>query len=297
MKKIVFIIIIIFVLAIAGLIIYRVKDSKKLENVTGPLYQINDPANLISIGLPSKWLIEFEQAGGSKISGIKAESIDFKSYQKGAAINLVISANESNQAQSDIISEQEILVSGEKARYRILKGANLAQGQLLEASFKHNDNNYLLSLAYNPQTYSRGQEVFTSVLKSIVFLDSPEGIVSLLKLNSNAIYIADQLETTDEFNNNNIYATALVISRPGYVAVYDSTGELVGTSRLIKEGSYTQVRVILNKMYAHNDRLIAKLHSDNGDGVFNLVQDFIIKNKDGQEIKTDFQIQSVKEIK
>lgn len=93
---------------------------------------------------------------------------------------------------------------------------------------------------------------------------------------------------------NRIYVTDVTLSWPGFVAVYenpfDKYGTLVGTSRFLPAGKYQYVPVDLVKEYKPGQRLYVLIHKDNGDSIYNLVQDPVVKDSDGIEIMDDFVI-------
>ncbi len=107
---------------------------------------------------------------------------------------------------------------------------------------------------------------------------------------TDGVKIEDQPIVLDIFSNNNVYALATTMAKPGYVAVYEPNGELVGASRFIPAGLKVNARVSLTKKYDNGQTLIAKLHKDNGDGIFNLVEDFPVKDKSKKEIAEAFRI-------
>lgn len=107
---------------------------------------------------------------------------------------------------------------------------------------------------------------------------------------SDALRIEDQPIVLDIFGNNNVYALATTMAKPGYIAAYEPNGELVGVSRFIPAGLKVNARIELTKKYDNGQTLIAKLHKDNGDGIFNLVEDFPVKDKSRKEIAEAFRI-------
>ncbi len=91
---------------------------------------------------------------------------------------------------------------------------------------------------------------------------------------------------------NRIYVAEVDLAWPGFVAVYenpyDKYGTLVGTSRFLPAGKYQYVSVDLVKVYKPGQRLYVILHKDTGDGIYNLVQDPVVKNKKGFEVADSF---------
>jgi hypothetical protein len=93
---------------------------------------------------------------------------------------------------------------------------------------------------------------------------------------------------------NRIYVTDLTLSWPGFVAVYenpfDKYGTLVGTSKFLPAGKYQYVPVDLVKEYKTGQRLYVLIYKDNGDSIYNLVQDPVVKDFNDVEIMDDFVI-------
>lgn len=95
---------------------------------------------------------------------------------------------------------------------------------------------------------------------------------------------------------NRIYVDKVVLDWPGFVAVYEDIynkfDTLVGTSRFLEAGTHTYVPVDLVKEYKPGQRLYVVLHKDNGDAIYNLVQDTAIRDKRGFDIADSFLIRS-----
>ena len=95
---------------------------------------------------------------------------------------------------------------------------------------------------------------------------------------------------------NRIYVTEAELAQPGFVAVYenpfDKYGTLVGASRFLPAGRYAYVPVDLVKEYQPGIWLYAILHKDTGDAIYNLVQDFVVKDDQGGEVVDGFRIRS-----
>ena len=93
---------------------------------------------------------------------------------------------------------------------------------------------------------------------------------------------------------NRIYVDRAVLEWPGFVAVYEDIynkfDTLVGTSRFLEAGTHTYVPVDLVKEYKPGQRLYVVLHKDNGDAIYNLVQDFSVRDRRGFDISDSFLI-------
>jgi len=91
---------------------------------------------------------------------------------------------------------------------------------------------------------------------------------------------------------NRVYITDVMLSWPGFVAVYENSwdkyGTLVGASRFLPAGKHQYVPVDLVKEYKSGKRLYVLIHKDTGDTIYNLVQDPVVKDSYGAEIMDDF---------
>ena len=109
------------------------------------------------------------------------------------------------------------------------------------------------------------------------------------------IRVVDQKPYSDGvIIENRIYATDVSLAWPGFVAVYenpnDKYGTLVGTSGFLTAGRHMYVPVDLVKSYKPGQKLYAILHKDTGDGIYNLVQDPPVKDKNGPGVTDEFMI-------
>jgi len=82
------------------------------------------------------------------------------------------------------------------------------------------------------------------------------------------VIVPNQIVTQDS-----IVIKAVYLDKPGYVAIHivtleDKPGPVVGHSGLLKEGITTDLRIVLDN-YKGRGELIAMLHYDDGDGVYN----------------------------
>ncbi|MDP3764302.1 MAG: hypothetical protein Q8Q95_01645 [bacterium] len=98
----------------------------------------------------------------------------------------------------------------------------------------------------------------------------------------------------DVIIENRIYVDKATLDWPGFVAVYEDVynkyDTLVGTSRFLEAGTHTYVPVDLVKEYKQGQRLYVVLHKDNGDAIYNLVQDFPVRDRRGFDIADSFSI-------
>lgn len=119
---------------------------------------------------------------------------------------------------------------------------------------------------------------------------NPEPNLAFARVVADEVRIADQPIVLDIFNNNNVYAEAITLAWPGFLAAFEPNGELVGSSRFIPAGLKAHVRISLVKQYKPGDTIIIKILRDSGDGIFNLVEDQPVKDKSKKEIAAAFRI-------
>lgn len=131
--------------------------------------------------------------------------------------------------------------------------------------------------------------LYFGVIKLRQWADPPPNL-AFAQVVADAVRIADQPIVLDIFNNNNVYADAITLAWPGFLAAFEPNGELVGSSRFIPAGLKANVRVSLVKQYQPGETLIIKILRDSGDGIFNLVEDFPVKDKFRKEIAAAFRI-------
>ena len=98
----------------------------------------------------------------------------------------------------------------------------------------------------------------------------------------------------DVIIENRIYVDKATLEWPGFIAIYEDIynkyDTLVGTSRFLEAGTHTYVPVDLVKEYKTGQLLYVVLHKDNGDAIYNLVQDYSVKDKRGFDVADSFLI-------
>ncbi len=98
----------------------------------------------------------------------------------------------------------------------------------------------------------------------------------------------------DVDHQSTTFGDKVTLDWPGFVAVYEDVynkfDTLVGTSRFLEAGKHTYVPVDLVKEYKPGQLLYVVLHKDNGDAIYNLVQDPAVKDKRGFDISDSFLI-------
>lgn len=131
--------------------------------------------------------------------------------------------------------------------------------------------------------------------ESTQYAQAPNGDpASGLRVGSDAIYVADQMP------GNSIEVGFVVLREPGFVVIHsdedENPGEILGESVLINAGENDNIpRVALNRETRDGETLFAMLHDDNGDRVFNAVQDSSVKDNNGEIIMMKFIIDALAE--
>lgn len=131
--------------------------------------------------------------------------------------------------------------------------------------------------------------LYFGVIKLREWADPPPNL-AFARVVADEVRIEDQPIVLDIFNNNNVYADAVTLAWPGFLAAFEPNGELVGSSRFIPAGLKSNVRISLVKQYKPGETLIIKILRDSGDSIFNLVEDFPVKDKFRKEIAAAFRI-------
>lgn len=87
------------------------------------------------------------------------------------------------------------------------------------------------------------------------------------------------------------------LTEPGYVVIYqvDSNGEseIIGNTELLAEGTYSDIEVDLDAIVALEQTIVAVLHEDDGDGVFEFPNDDLYLSTETQVIVTDVDVVDV----
>ena len=158
------------------------------ENQTAPVTQrVTDTAGLYSLELPLTWTVTIKEgARETQRSRLEAESPEFRTrvgtstpsqieavyYDAGAKLTAITTKSSTAISATDeleIIDERQITVAGESATYRSYRDEHIASGRLIDASFTHDGNRYILTMAYNPDKFPEGPTIFQQILDSLTF--------------------------------------------------------------------------------------------------------------------------------
>ena len=109
-----------------------------------------------------------------------------------------------------------------------------------------------------------------------------------LRIGANAVYVPDQKP------GNNITVGFAEIADDGYVVIHEVTegkpANIVGSSTFLKSGESQNISIALSRESKEGEELIAMLHNDNGDSVFNATDDAPVKNEEGNIILMRFMV-------
>ena len=109
-----------------------------------------------------------------------------------------------------------------------------------------------------------------------------------LLIGNNAIYVSSVKPAT------NIKVGFAVLAGGGYVVIHEdskgSPGAIIGSSDRLSPGENRGFDIALSRESVDGETFHAMLHSDNGDGIFNAVDDFPVKDSQGNIILMKFQI-------
>lgn len=81
----------------------------------------------------------------------------------------------------------------------------------------------------------------------------------------------------DQFVAGKVIILSLALKESGYVVIHKEEkgkpGKIIGVSKILAPGLYTNNAIDLGEGVASGERLVAMLHSDDGDGVFSVETD------------------------
>ena len=114
--------------------------------------------------------------------------------------------------------------------------------------------------------------------------------------NLKQVSLTDDLKVNDQFPGAIVYVNAVTLEAGGWVVVKKTDGTIIGT-QYFNPG--TDVGVVnLTELTEEGKTYITSLHKDNGDKVFDPINDLPLKNSNGQEIAvTFFATQNLPEVK
>jgi hypothetical protein len=107
-----------------------------------------------------------------------------------------------------------------------------------------------------------------------------------MRIERDTVYVADQKP------GSSATVSLAGIIGGGYVVIHEVTdgnpGAIIGNSSLLPTGESGNVVVNLSRETKEGEELIAMLHNDNGDSVFNAVNDAPVQDKEGNIILMRF---------
>ncbi len=110
-----------------------------------------------------------------------------------------------------------------------------------------------------------------------------------LRVGRNAIYIPEQLPTTE------ITVGFVALARPGFIVIHEGVDEgagmIVGASFLLPAGEIASgARIILSRTTRDGEEFTAKIHTDDGDGIFDASKDQPVRDEQGNIVMMSFTV-------
>lgn len=117
---------------------------------------------------------------------------------------------------------------------------------------------------------------------------STDETTSGLRIGSNAIFVSDQKP------GNSVTVGFADIADGGYVVIHEVTdgnpGAIIGNSAFLSSGELQNISVDLLSETEEGKELIAMLHNDNGDGLFNAADDAPVRDENGNIVLMRFTV-------
>lgn len=96
---------------------------------------------------------------------------------------------------------------------------------------------------------------------------------------------------------NNVVVESATLNAPGYVVIYrvnsNSETEVMGNSDLLLPGTYNNMTIQLDSIIALEQTIVATLHADDGDGVFEFPESDFYLGDSTQTIVSDVDVVDV----
>ena len=105
--------------------------------------------------------------------------------------------------------------------------------------------------------------------------------LTLLRVGENAIYVADQMPAAAE----TVMIGFVDLVEVGWVVIHENNegkpGTIMGNSDFLSSGETRDFSINLTRASVDGEQLFAMPHKDNGDGVFNAVDDTPVIDEEG----------------
>lgn len=109
-----------------------------------------------------------------------------------------------------------------------------------------------------------------------------------MRVGKNALYVSDQMP------GNMVVVEFVNFAENGFVVVHESKvgkpGVILGKSALVPAGGDQKITISLSRVSRDGEELVAMLHRDDGDGVFDAAKDAPVKDDTGNTIMMPFSI-------
>ncbi|HLC99364.1 MAG TPA: hypothetical protein VJC11_00185 [Patescibacteria group bacterium] len=149
----------------------------------------SDEGGHYTIFVPDNWKLKGSSGPtGVQISFLEFESPDFMAhsescgpfdciyYDRGMRFSIAVENTDLLNKEPQpieptpnklIIAKERIVIDGIETTYNKFKEPSTSQGVLLDAQFDHKGSTYYVQAGYNPETYTKGAEVFKNISKSL----------------------------------------------------------------------------------------------------------------------------------
>lgn len=171
---------------------------------------VTDNGGLYSLEVPKNWkIVKNEGAKGVQLSYIEAQTSDWKSHEDNnidgpctpqyydAGADLTVHVTEGEDEPHHLItpmSTKNMTVDGAAAIYHVFKEPCTTLGQILDAHFNYNGNNYSFRLSYNPANYPQAETVFGKILSSVKLTKQSSKLT--IQAVKNASYVIEGVKAT-----------------------------------------------------------------------------------------------------
>lgn len=109
----------------------------------------------------------------------------------------------------------------------------------------------------------------------------------------------EELIVTAHTPANTAVVDKVTLQTSGFVVIHEEKdgqpGEIIGASTLLTPGTHENVIVQLKRKTLAREKLVAMVHKDNGDGIFDGATDAEDKDESGKNLQAAFQVQTASE--
>jgi len=309
MKKTIYILIAVAIVAVAGYYITSIDESKTPEGLKGQFEKYSQA----EIGLefdyrvgPKGYVVDERMPVDLGEEPVRViilhRTEDFNTPPpvggEGAPVMTIAVFNNSQKQFPGVWADANVqysninLKTGDVAE-AVVGGANairyMADGLYASENFvvAHGENIYVITGQFLDQDSDLRRD-FVPLVESIRFIPKDGGSMGL-RVGKNALNINEQKV------GKVATVSFVVLEKGGYVVIHEMSkgapGKIIGASALLGAGESSNVSVSLSSALEDGKSYIAMLHVDNGDGTFDATSDAPVKSDDmdGAIIMMEFQ--------